>query len=230
MSAQKPLTKTEEEELFRKYQDPGTTIAEKLKIREKIIESNIGFVIKLSKHYAEKSPNYYDDFISSGYEGLVVAFDKFKPDRGFRFLTYAGFWIREKILKCMASFRVVAVPIINQQIQANIDKMVLEGKSRQEILDAFPKSKHKLILRLFDNEFLTYYIEDVTSEVEDLDTEDVFEFHKVDKDRLDEIVENAPFKINSLIMKHFYDGLPITDKQKELVLTYLREQLGTNSP
>lgn len=89
------LTKEEEFNLFTKYKKTRD-----LNIRKKLIESNLKFVVVAAKRYVNKLDNNslsFMDLVQEGNKGLMEAIDKYDVTRGFRFLTYAGWWIRQKI-------------------------------------------------------------------------------------------------------------------------------------
>lgn len=222
------LSREEEERLFKVYVNPETSEQEKRAIRDKIIEANVGFVYKQAHYFAKKSPTFVDDFISAGYEGLVVGFDKYQPGRGIRFLSYAGFWVNEKILKCMASFRIVAVPTGNQQLQAKIETLAHQGLTREEILAQFPPNKARLVRLLFENEFKTYYLEDMEEATNPQDDIDLF---SGDKEKVMKLVEGAPEKIRETIMKKFFsDNATVSATDLGEALEYMRDQLYMDSP
>lgn len=218
-----PLSREEEAALFKEYALEETSEERKNIIRTRIIESNAGFVYAQAKGYAKRAPNLADDLVSAGFEGLIVAFDKFDPSRQGRFLSYAGFWVREKILKTLAGYRLVAVPIVNQQIQAKIGIYESKGLTREEILEKFPASRSKLVEDLLDKEFLTYYLEEIDSPEENVLDVDI---DAPDKTKIRRIVEEAPPEINEVLVRHFYDGGRAGEKELETALKYMREKLG----
>ena len=61
--------------------------------REEMILDNVGLAISMAKKYSHYEGRL-DDLIQAGYEGLIKAVDRFDPDKGFKFSTYATFWIR----------------------------------------------------------------------------------------------------------------------------------------
>lgn len=65
---------------------------------EKLINSNLRFVISVAKQYQNSSISL-SDLINSGNEGLVLAAKKFDETRGFKFISYAVWWIRQSIIK-----------------------------------------------------------------------------------------------------------------------------------
>lgn len=89
--------------------------------RDKIVEGALRFVIKVAKDYARQARglNYEADvlkaLISAGNLGLLVAVDRFDLRMGTRFLTYAAWWIREKIREELDNSGLVRVPAYRQK-------------------------------------------------------------------------------------------------------------------
>ena len=71
------------------------------KAREKLVKHNLRFVISVAKQY-ETAILKLEDLINEGNVGLVIASTKFDPSRGFKFLSYAVWWIRRHILSYIA--------------------------------------------------------------------------------------------------------------------------------
>ena len=84
------LTSEEEQKLFRKLRK-GDKIA-----RELFIASNLKLVVSIAKQYRNKGVSF-TDLIGYGNIGLIEAVNKFDPDKGFKFSTYAIHWIRNEI-------------------------------------------------------------------------------------------------------------------------------------
>lgn len=79
--------------------------------RQKMIEHNLRLVVSIAKHYINRGVALLD-MIEEGNLGLMRAIDKFEPERGFRFSTYATWWIRQNIERAiMNQARTVRLPV-----------------------------------------------------------------------------------------------------------------------
>jgi RNA polymerase sigma factor (sigma-70 family) len=89
----KPIRKDEEVKLFYKYQETKCP-----KIKELLINNNLRFVLNVAKHYQNSQFYELGDIVSSGNIGLIKAVEEFDPKKGFKFSTYAVWWIKQAIL------------------------------------------------------------------------------------------------------------------------------------
>lgn len=79
--------------------------------RKRIIESNLRFVVNVSKKYQNQGLSL-SDLINEGNIGLMTALDKFDPDQGYRFISYAVWWIRQSVMKAInEKSRAVRLPL-----------------------------------------------------------------------------------------------------------------------
>jgi RNA polymerase nonessential primary-like sigma factor len=79
--------------------------------RQKMIEHNLRLVVNIAKHYLTRGIPLID-LIEDGNLGLIHALEKFDPERGFRFSTYATWWIRQSIERgIMNQARTIRLPV-----------------------------------------------------------------------------------------------------------------------
>jgi RNA polymerase nonessential primary-like sigma factor len=101
-----PLLTAEEEVYYSRLSLKGDS-----KARDKMIESNLRLVVKIARRYMNRGLALLD-LIEEGNLGLIRAVEKFDPERGFRFSTYATWWIRQTIERgLMNQTRTIRLPI-----------------------------------------------------------------------------------------------------------------------
>ncbi|HET8686538.1 MAG TPA: sigma-70 family RNA polymerase sigma factor [Methanosarcina sp.] len=189
------LTEEEEKDLFLELQDKGLTEERRTQIRDRLLKANLRFVFRQAKNFSKNDPLLFEELIAAGNEGLIVGINNFDPSSGFRFLTYAGFWVKQRILNQMSKLRIVSLPIWKQQLAAKIKRFVEvnEEASFEDLVKAFPDAKEKDLLELSQTSYLTYYIED-------LGDDPAFEFNPIE-----EVVEQ---RMDQAKLHGMIDSLP----------------------
>ena len=101
-----PLLSPEEEVHYARLSQKGDPAG-----RKRMIESNLRLVVKIARRYVNRGLSLLD-LIEEGNLGLIRAVEKFDPERGFRFSTYATWWIRQTIERAiMNQTRTIRLPI-----------------------------------------------------------------------------------------------------------------------
>lgn len=150
LSNQRLLTAKEEVELSRKSHQ-----GDKQAWRE-MVECNLRLVVKIARYYMNRGL-LFSDVIAEGNVGLMIAVDKFDPERGFRFSTYATWWIRQNIERAiMNQSRTVRLPIhvikeLNRYLRAS-KKLCKERNHEPSVTEIakFVDCPEKKVRALFD--------------------------------------------------------------------------------
>src|SRR5690554_2257914 len=106
-------------------------VQEGLDAREILIESNLRLVVSIAKRYLGRGMQF-QDLIQEGNMGLMKAVNKFDPTKGFKFSTYATWWIRQAITRAIADqARTIRIPV---HMVETINKLVrIQRKLTQEL-------------------------------------------------------------------------------------------------
>ena len=130
-----PMVSIDEEiELAQKIRKGGR---EGERAKDKLVKANLRFVVSVAKQYQHQGLSL-TDLIDEGNIGLVKAAEKFDETRGFKFISYAVWWIRQSILQAIAEqSRIVRLPL-NQvgalsKIQAEISKFEQEHQRKPSV-------------------------------------------------------------------------------------------------
>ncbi len=116
-----------------------------------MIESNLRLVVKMAKRYMYRGMSFLD-LIEEGNLGLMHAVDKFDPNRGFRFSTYATWWIKQNIERALLNqTRTIRVPV---HVLKEMNIYLRAARELSQILDHEPSAEEIA-------EFLDRPVEDI---------------------------------------------------------------------
>ena len=118
--------------------DEETELAVKAKngdkvARDKIVNANLRFVINVAKNYQNRGLDLCD-LISEGNIGLLTAIEKFDVTKGYHFISYAVWWIRQTIMKAVCEKgRAIRLPMnrVNELVQIEKARKIVHGKGSE---------------------------------------------------------------------------------------------------
>ena len=112
------LLTREEEEKYARLAAQGSQMA-----KDKLVAANLRFVVNVAKKYQNQGMAL-DDLISEGNIGLINAIERFDVDKGYHFISYAVWWIRQAILKAICEkSRTIRLPLNRANELVQIEKM-----------------------------------------------------------------------------------------------------------
>jgi RNA polymerase primary sigma factor len=118
-----PLLTREEEESLAREAAQGSPVA-----REKLIRSNLRFVVNIAKRYQHRGLPL-EDLISEGNIGLMHAIERYDVEKGYHFISYAVWWIRQSILNAISEkSRMIRLPVNKVAELAQMEFAAAEGR------------------------------------------------------------------------------------------------------
>ena len=124
-----PLLTREEEEALAVKAAAGDALA-----KTKIVKANLRFVVNVAKKYQNHGIDLVD-LISEGNIGLITAIDHFDVTKGYHFISYAVWWIRQSILKAICEkSRAIRLPLnrANELVKIEHARKIVAGKKTEE--------------------------------------------------------------------------------------------------
>ena len=152
-----PILTTEEEQALGERIKQGDALA-----KEELVKHNLKLVVSIAKRYVGLGVDFMD-LIQEGNIGLMIAADKYKPELGFRFSTYATHWIRQHITRHIANTgRLIRLPVHMIEharkialAKRDLYEMTTKEPTIEEITEFINKNKQKYLKKSEQNKDIT---------------------------------------------------------------------------
>lgn len=219
------LTPDEEVELAKKIKKGDA------KAIEKLVKANLKFVISIAKDYQNQGLPL-SDLISEGNYGLIKAANRFDHKRGFRFISYAVWWVRQSILQSLNdNARMVRLPanIINKLSYLNKEIAKFEHANEREPIygEIFDKDKEVMTMLHFPkcvslNETINEDGDELIQLIPCEDEEDNMEINSKVKDELNRTLDALDEREKEIIECYF----GINKNHEPMTLEAIGEKYG----
>jgi RNA polymerase primary sigma factor len=194
------INSVEEIELAKRIREGDSKAAEKL------IKSNLRFVISVAKEYQNQGLPLAD-LIAEGNLGLIKAAQKFDPERGFRFISYAVWWIKQSIIQSLNdNARTVRLPV---NVTNNISKLKKEISSFEQQYGRKP-IEGEMDMTLLNQPFCTSLNETINEDGDEII--DIIEDNSFEKP--DEVME----KPNDMLKNELEKTLSILPQRERQII------------
>ncbi len=153
MAERKPLI-VEQRNILRALQETPTSLRNRVRLLQRVYaryqtakrglsEGNLRLVVSIAKKYRNRGLSFLD-LIQEGNAGLMRAVDKFEYRRGFKFCTYATWWIRQAITRAVADqSRTIRIPVHMVETMSrvrNVSRMLLQRLGREPTIEETAKA------------------------------------------------------------------------------------------
>ncbi|HUX43049.1 MAG TPA: RNA polymerase sigma factor RpoD/SigA [Rectinemataceae bacterium] len=176
-----PLLSREEEDRYARAAATGDKSA-----KDKLVTSNLRFVVNVAKRYQNQGLPLVD-LVSEGNIGLINAIERYDVDKGYHFISYAVWWIRQAILKAICEkSRMIRLPLnrANELVQIDKARKTLEGARSED-------EEIREIARLLEME--PEHVADLVAVSRDLVSLESPVFDERDSSTVGDFIENSAY-------------------------------------
>ena len=228
------LSAEEEKDLFYKYKNASTE-EEKKELSQKITNANLRLVVSIARSYTDHGVDFLD-LIQDGNLGLIKSIDKFDVTKGYKFSTYATWWIRQSITRAISDkSSVIRIPvhayerlfkafrIMKQYEMDNAGKMPLTYENKKWVADQVGLTVENLdwLLRIRSVESLDKPLLNDSDDNDSLLMDFVIDSESNPEDELME-------EISRKEVREWLENTNLNDREKEVLK--LRFGIGTGVP